>query len=96
MPLNDPEKRKEYTDKYYQDHKEEIRGKDKLRRQTEEYKERRKQYYEATKEQRKEHNNEQINCGCGGCYKKKYKHQHEKTKSHIYFLKTGERSPWMF
>ena len=89
MPYKNPEDRKAYRDKYYQEHKEELQQHQKERRQTEEYKEREKEYRLVNKEKIAERDNTKFECGCGGCYTRKNKLVHERGKSHIYWSKTG-------
>ena len=73
MPYKNPEDRKAYRERYYKEHKEEIRQREKERRQTEEYKEKEKEYRLAKKEKNAERDNTQFECGCGGRYTRKNK-----------------------
>ena len=82
MPFKDPEKRKQYQQEYRNLNREQINEK---RRQNENNKLRSKKYYE----EHKDRLNEKHECGCGGCYTTKNKLAHERSKTHIYWSKTG-------
>ena len=84
MPYKNPEDIKAHSVRYYQEHKEEKLQRQKERRQTEEYKEKEKEYRLANKEQISERDNTKIDCQCGGCYTRKNKRVHERSKAHIY------------
>ena len=89
MPYKNPEDRKAQSERYYKEHKEEIRQRVKERTQTEEYKEKAKEYRLANKDKKAERDNEKFECGCGGCYTRKNKRAHERGYAHIYWSKTG-------
>ena len=89
MPFKDPEKRKQYQQEYRNFNREEIREREKARRQTDESKEKTKQYRLLNKEKIAERGNKKIDCECGGCYTRKNKLAHERSKTHIYWSKPG-------
>ena len=89
MPYKNPEDKKARDVRYYQEHKEEILQRKKEKRQTDEYKEKEKQYRLANKKKIAERDNAKFECGCGGCYTRKNKRVHERGKAHIYWSKTG-------
>ena len=89
MPFKDPEKRKQYQQEYRNLNRDEIRQREKARRQTDEGKEKAKQYRLLNKEKIAERENAKFECGCGGCYTRKNKLAHERGKAHIYWSKTG-------
>ena len=89
MPYKNPEDIKAHWERYYKEHKEEIRQHQRERRQTEEVKEKIKQYRLLNKEKIAERENEKFECGCGGCYTRKNKRKHERGKAHIYWTITG-------
>ena len=89
MPFKDPEKRKQYQQEYRNFNREEIREREKARRQTDESKEKTKQYRLLNKEKIAERQNAKFECGCGGCYTRKNKLAHERGKAHTYWSKTG-------
>ena len=89
MPFKDPEKRKQYQQEYRNLNREEIRQREKARRQTDEGKEKTKQYRLLNKEKIDERQDAKFECGCGGCYTRKNKLAHERGYAHIYWSKTG-------
>ena len=66
-----------------------IKKQEKEKSQTEEYKEKAKEYRLVNKDKKAEKDNEKHNCGCGGCYTTRNKRAHERGKAHIYWSKTG-------
>ena len=89
MPYKNPEDIKAHSVRYYQEHKEEIRQREKEGRQTEEYKEKAKEYRLLNKEKIAERDNTKFECECGGCYTRKNKRVHERGNAQIYWSKTG-------
>ena len=82
MPFKDQEKKKQYQHQYYFENRDRNRN----GRQTEEYRERRKQYALANKSRLDVINKEKFECGCGGCYTRHNKSTHEKAKMHIEWI----------
>ena len=89
MPYKNPEDIKAHWERYYKEHKDEILQRQKERRQTNEGKEKTKQYRLANKEKNAARDNTKFECGCGGCYTRKNKRVHERGYAHIYWSKTG-------
>ena len=87
MPFKDPEARKLYQQKYHAEHREEHNTRKHARRQTEEYKERTKQYLLDNKDKFDAKNKERFTCGCGGCYTRHDKTIHEQAKMHIEWIR---------
>ena len=85
-----------YSKAYYEEHKEEINEKDKVRgaiyraanidKVREKNRLCRKNYIAANIEKVNEYNNTQHNCECGGHYSNKHKCVHDKGKKHIKFM----------
>ena len=101
-PYISKEQKKEYINKYYEEHKEQSKkyyeynkekNKDKKKKYREEhkehYKELHKKYYEDNKDKLKKHyedNKEKMTCICGCIILKRCKIQHEKSKKHIEYI----------
>ena len=92
MPFKDQEKLKQYQHQYHEDHKQEINQNNRERRQTDECKEKHKQYRLANKDRLDAKNKEKFECGCGGCYTRPSKSTHEKSKIHIEWMSTQPQS----
>ena len=88
MPFKDPEKRKQHNHSYHQEHREEINQRKRERMQTEEGKEKLKQYAIKNKERLAAISKEHFTCGCGGCYTKHNKSTHEKSNMHKEWMST--------
>jgi len=81
--------KKEYNKKWHQEHKEEIREKNKKYRET--HKEENKKWRQEHKEEISEKNKVKYECPCGTILRKSDKLAHEKSKTHKHWLTTGEQ-----
>ena len=86
MPFKDPEKRKQYNQKYHEEHKEELNQTKRERMQQDEYKEKNKQYMLANKDKLDARNKERFTCECSGCYTRHNNSTHEKSNMHIEWM----------
>ena len=87
MPFKDPEKRKQYQQEYRNLNREEIRQREKARRQTDEGKEKTKQYRLLNKEKNAEEIIHNLNVNVVAATQKKI-NQHTKEAKRIY---TGQK-----